>query len=76
MICNVYEKGRVLVVDNVIPPGNDPSWGKLVDIQMFVIGGRERTKKEFAGIFRQAGLKLARVVATKCPLSIIEAVQA
>jgi hypothetical protein len=70
------EKGRVLVVDNVIPPGNDPSWGKLVDIQMLVIGGRERTKKEFAGIFRQAGLKLARVVATKCPLSIIEGVRA
>jgi O-methyltransferase domain len=70
------EKGRVLVVDNVIPPGNDPSWGKLVDIQMLVIGGRERTKKEFAGIFRQAGLKLARVVATKCPLSIVEGVRA
>jgi len=70
------EKGRVLVVDNVIPPGNDPSWGKLVDIQMLVIGGRERTKKEFAGIFKQAGLKLMRVVATKCPLSIIEAVRA
>lgn len=70
------ERGRVLVVDNVIPPGNDPSWGKLVDIQMLVIGGRERTKKEFAGIFKQAGLKLARVVATKCPLSIIEGVRA
>jgi len=70
------EKGRVLVVDNVIPPGNDPSWGKLVDIQMLVIGGRERTKQEFAGIFKQAGLKLMRVVATKCPLSIIEGVRA
>jgi hypothetical protein len=70
------EKGRVLVVDNVIPPGNDPSWGKLVDIQMLVIGGRGRTKKEFAGIFKQAGLKLMRVVATKCPLSIIEGVRA
>jgi hypothetical protein len=21
------KKGRVLVVDNVIPPGNDPNWG-------------------------------------------------
>jgi hypothetical protein len=70
------EKGRVLVVDNVIPPGNDPSWGKLVDIQMLIIGGRERTKQEFAGIFKQAGLKLMRVVATKCPLSIIEGVRA
>ncbi|HJW37644.1 MAG TPA: methyltransferase [Candidatus Udaeobacter sp.] len=70
------EKGRVLVVDNVIPTGNDPSWGKLVDIQMLVIGGRERTKKEFAAIFAKAGLKMTRVVATKCPLSIVEGVRA
>ena len=70
------EKGRILVVDNVIPPGNDPSWGKLVDIQMLVIGGRERTKKEFAAMFAKAGLKLTRVLATKCPLSIVEGVRA
>ncbi len=70
------QKGRVLVVDNVIPPGNDPNWGKLVDIQMLIIGGRERTKKEFAGIFAQAGLKMRRVVATRCPLSIVEGVGA
>jgi hypothetical protein len=70
------EKGRVLVVDNVIPSGNGPSWGKLLDIQMLVIGGRERTKKEFATIFAQAGLKMTRVLPTKCPLSIVEGVRA
>ena len=70
------KKGRVLVVDNVIPPGNDPNWGKLVDIQMLIIGGRERTKKEFAAMFAQAGLKLTRVVPTTCPLSIVEGVRA
>ena len=69
------EKGRVLVVDNVIPPGNDPDWGKLLDIQMLVIGGRERTKKEFGAMFAEAGLKLTRVVPTKCPLSIVEGVR-
>lgn len=66
------EKGRVLVVDNVIPPGNDPGWGKLLDLQMLVIGGRERTQKEFAALFAEAGLKLTRVIPTKCPLSIVE----
>jgi hypothetical protein len=70
------EKGRVLVVESVIPTGNDPHRGKLLDIQMFVIGGRERTKQEFATLFRQAGLKLTRVVTTKCPLSIVEGVRA
>jgi hypothetical protein len=37
------EKGRVLVVDTVTPPGSDPNWGKLLDIQLVIIGGRERT---------------------------------
>jgi hypothetical protein len=70
------EKGRVLVVDAVIAPGNDPDWGKLRDMQMLVIGGRERTKQEFATVFRDAGLRLTRVVPTKCPLSIVEGVRA
>ena len=70
------EKGRVLVIDNVIPPGNAPGWGKLLDIAMLTIGGRERTKAEFAGIFKKAGLKLTRVVPTKCALSIVEGVRA
>jgi hypothetical protein len=69
-------KGRVLVVDNVIPPGNDPSWGKLLDIQMLIIGGRERTKKEFAAMFAEAGLKISRVIPTPCALSIVEGIRA
>ena len=70
------EKGKILVVDNVIAPGNDPSWGKLLDIQMLIIGGRERTKKEFAAMFAEADLKLTKVVPTKGPLSIVEGVRA
>jgi hypothetical protein len=70
------QKGKVLVVDTVIPPGNDPDWGKLLDIQMLTIGGRERTKKDFAAMFAAAGLKMTRVVSTKCPLSIVEGIRA
>jgi hypothetical protein len=43
---------------------------------MLTIGGRERTKKEFATIFAQAGLKLTRIVPTKAPVSIVEGVRA
>ena len=70
------DKGRVLVVDSVIPPGNGPNWGKLLDIQMFIIGGRERTKQEFVNVFKEAGLRLTRVVPTNCPLSIVEGTRA
>jgi hypothetical protein len=70
------EKGMVFVVDAVIAPGNEPDRGKLLDMQMLVIGGRERTKQEFAKVFRAAGLKLTRVIPTKCPLSMVVGVRA
>src|SRR5262249_22501432 len=69
-------KGKVLVADNVIAPGNDPGWGKLLDIQMLIIGGRERNKEEFAALFKAAGLRLTRIVPTKCPLSVVEGIRA
>ena len=69
--------GRVLVVDHVIPPGNAPNWGKLLDVNMMVgPGGQERTRKEFQELFSRAGLRLTRVIPTACPLSILEAVRA
>lgn len=68
-------KGRVLVADSVIRPGNAPDRGKLIDIQMLILGGRERTKEEFAALFQMAGLKLTRVVPTKCPLRIVEGIR-
>jgi hypothetical protein len=71
------EKGRILVVDPVIPPGDTRHWGKLLDIQMMVVvRGCERTRKDFAGLFKKAGLKLRRIVPTRCPLSIVEATRA
>jgi hypothetical protein len=70
------EMGRVLVADSVIRPGNDPDRGKLLDMQMLIIGGRERTKQEFAALFRKAGLRLTRVIPTKCPLSLVEGARA
>jgi hypothetical protein len=50
------ENGRILVVDSVIPPGNETGYVKLLDIEMLIIGGRERTKADFADIFRKARL--------------------
>jgi hypothetical protein len=70
-------KGRILVADPVVPPGDKPDWGKLLDIQMMVVvPGKERTKEEFAALFKHASLKLTRVIKTNCPLSLVEAVRA
>jgi hypothetical protein len=71
-------RGRLLVVDAVIQPGNDPGFAKLLDIEMIAIteGGLERTEREFAALFDHAGLRLRRVVPTQGPPSVIEAERA
>jgi len=66
---------RLLVIESVIPTGNGPHPGKLLDLQMLVsAGGRERTAEEFATLYRAAGFRLTRVVPTNCPLSVVEGV--
>jgi SAM-dependent methyltransferase len=67
---------RLLIVELVIPPGNEPFIGKDVDIQMLLsTGGRERTKDEYEALLHQAGFKLRRVVPTPFVICVIEAVR-
>jgi hypothetical protein len=69
--------GRVLLIEAVVSEGNEPDLAKILDIEMLVApGGKERTAKEYADLFRQAGLKLSRIIPTKSPYSVIEAVKA
>jgi hypothetical protein len=69
--------GRVLIVEPVIPPGNDPFPGKLLDINMLVMtdGGRERSASEYALLLESAGLSLQRIHPTPAAVSVVEAVQ-
>lgn len=68
------ENGRVLVVEVVIPPGNDPFVGKLLDVNMLVMcpGGKERSAEEFEALFAAAGFKLTRIVPTHSMVSVVE----
>jgi hypothetical protein len=67
--------GRLLVVEMVIPPGNDFHPSKLSDMIMlaFTPGGCERTAQEYAALFAKAGFALRRVVPTASPVSVVEA---
>lgn len=68
---------KILLVDAVIAPGNQPHLAKFIDIEMMVLpGGRERTEEEFRRIFTAAGLRLNRIIKTKSPLCVIEAMPA
>lgn len=70
--------GRVLIVEQVIPPGNTPFPGKLLDLNMLVMteGGRERTPEQYAALLESSGLRLNRIVPTASPVSVVEAVAA
>jgi hypothetical protein len=68
---------RILVVDMVVPPGNEPHFSKFLDLEMMVFpSGRERTEEEFRKLFAASGLRLTRVVPTKSPVCVIEGVPA
>jgi len=68
---------RLLVIDRLVAPPNEGAETKLSDLNMLVSpGGLERTREEFAALFEQAGLRLARVVPAAGTHSIIEAVRA
>jgi hypothetical protein len=68
--------GRILVIEMVIPPANEPFFGKWLDLMMLLIGGRERTQEEYSRLFWAAGLKLNRVIPTASEVSILEGIRA
>ena len=71
------DNGKVLVVEQVIPPGNDPFIGKLLDVNMLVMcpGGKERTSEEFRALFAAAGFEMSRIVPTQGIVSIVEGIR-
>jgi O-methyltransferase domain len=70
--------GRVLVLEMVVPPPGVPSFVRLIDLEMLTVSsnGKERTEREFADLFAKARLSLARVVPTRSPYSVLEALRA
>ncbi len=70
-------KGKLLLAEMVMPPGNDPEFGKWLDLCMLVFaGGCERTEGEYRELLAAAGFRLTRIVPTPSPVSMIEAVPA
>ncbi len=68
-------QARLVIVEQLVQPGNAPDPVRLLDVEMLVVvGGRERTEEEFRELLAQSGFTLSRVVPTRMPLSLIEAV--
>jgi hypothetical protein len=67
-------RGRLLIVEMVLPSGDVPHPGKLLDMLMLVgPGGQERTEMEYRVLLGKAGFSLNRVVPTQSPVSVVEA---
>ena len=67
--------GRLLLVEMVLPEGDAPHPGKLLDMVMLTMpGGEERTPSQYSALLDQAGFRMTRVVPTASLASIVEAV--
>ena len=67
------EDGRLLLVECVVPPGNEPSLSKEFDMKMMTFpGGVERSESEFQSLFKQAGFELTSVTPTATMVSVVE----
>ena len=68
-------RGRLLIVETVLPGPNEPSQARLLDLIMLANtpSGQERTVEEYRGLLTGADFHLQRVVRTASPVSVIEA---
>jgi hypothetical protein len=53
------DDARLLVLEQIVPDGPEPSPVKLLDLNMLVLlGGRERTRSEYEALFAASGWRL------------------
>jgi hypothetical protein len=65
---------RLLIVEMVLPSGDTPHPGKLLDMVMLTVaGGRERTAREYVQLLERARFRVERIVPTASPVSVVEA---
>ena len=66
--------GKVLLAETLVPPGDEPSQIKCIDVTMLAVtGGLERTEAQYGRLLEGAGLRMERVIQTRGLISILEA---
>ena len=64
--------GRLLLIEGVSKPPNEPDPNKFLDVWFIGGGGCERTEAEFRALLHRGGFALARVVPTGGPSALLE----
>lgn len=69
----IPDHGKLLIIDSIVPIGDQHSWVKWVDLFELCMGyGRARTEEEFRAVFQSAGFQLARIFSMDTPCSLME----
>lgn len=72
---NMKQDMKLLIIEMIVPSGNEPSVAKLLDMEMLVMGGgRERTFEEYEHLLKGSGLKINRIIETGANDKIMECV--
>jgi hypothetical protein len=57
------DQGRLLVMEFVLKPSNQPDPAKWMDLRMLaMLAGKERTEPEFRALFEKSGWQLTRII--------------
>jgi hypothetical protein len=65
---------RLLLIEEIVPDDPGPAWSKMLDIHMLaLIGGKQRTRREYEALFDAAGFSFKREIDTGAGISILEA---
>ncbi|WP_405059049.1 acetylserotonin O-methyltransferase [Kribbella sp. NBC_01505] len=76
-LLRVVRRGQApaLIVETMIPAGNEPHYSKFDDVEMMVIaGGADRTEAEWIALTTAAGFEARRVVSCNDRFSLLEAI--
>lgn len=67
---------RLLVAEMLVPPGDGPSFAKLLDLNvMLLMGGRERAEAEIRALARRARLRVTALRGTGGRMTVAEMVR-
>ena len=69
---------RLLIIETIMPEGNEPFFGKFTDILMLVLtrGGRLRTEKKFDELLRSSGFDIVNIIRPPDNVSFLSIIDA
>jgi hypothetical protein len=68
-------RAKLLLIETIVPDTPGPDWSKMLDIHMLtLLGGRQRTRQEYAALLDRAGFCLEQEIDTGADIAILEAV--